>query len=188
MQPSSLFLLASTYAITTSAIAVTTPSGFCAGSSSTGDQTIIPGTSCTAECSSDRPGGDFRPGQQVADLSACAAACAAEPFCLTASFVEQTSFCYLKNFILNPVSASNVDGVLCRTCASGSTVPGTSCVEECGTDRPGNDIEAIGPIDGADALQRCAQACERNSACVSAQYRFDNRVSFDIPHHLMLVG
>ncbi|CZT14462.1 uncharacterized protein RCC_00440 [Ramularia collo-cygni] len=178
MQPSSLLLLASTYAISTSAIAITTTtSGYCTGTSSTGNSTIIPGTTCTAECSLDRPGGDFLPGQRVADLAACAAACNAEPNCLTASFVEATGYCYQKNFILNPVSKSDVDGVICRTCANGSTVPGTNCVEECGMDRPGSDIQAI-QFEGADGLQRCAQACNGNPSCVTAQYRADNRFCY----------
>lgn len=176
MQPSALFLLASTYAVSASAIAIRTTSGFCAGSSSTGNGTVIDGTSCTAECSLDRPGGDFA-SLQVADLSACAAACEAQSSCLDATFVEASSFCYLKNFILNPVSAGNVDTVVCRTCANGAPIPNTSCTQECGVDRPGNDIEAIGPIDGAGALQTCAQACDANPKCVTAQFSYGNRVS-----------
>ncbi|SMY22687.1 unnamed protein product [Zymoseptoria tritici ST99CH_1A5] len=173
----SFILLASTYALSASALAFTATSGICAGSSTTGDGLVISGTTCTAECSIDRPGGDFQ-ALQVADLTACATACQSAAACLDATFVEETGFCYLKNFVLNPVSKGNVDTVLCRTCANGQPIPNTSCTQECGTDRPGNDIQAIGPIDGAGALQTCAQACDRNPDCVTAQYRFDNRFCY----------
>ena len=69
------------------------------------------------------------------NYAACAQACADDPRCLTAQYRSDNRVCFLKNFINDPNPSTIVDSVLCRECADGQTVPGTTCVSECGRTR-----------------------------------------------------
>ena len=135
-------------------------------------------TICTAECSTDRPGFDYQ-ALQVSDFEACATACSSDARCFTAQYRQDNGFCYLKNAISGAVSDSNVDSVVCRTCADGQLIPNTPCVQECNTDRPGDDIRAVGPlVNEPDPLQRCAQLCNDEPECLNAEYLKPNQFCY----------
>lgn len=63
------------------------------------------------------------------------------------------------------------------TCSAGKTFPGTTCTQECGTDRPGFDYNAINllSLSTAEGFKACAKACSQDSKCLTAQYAENNK-------------
>lgn len=56
------------------------------------------------------------------------------------------------------------------TCQSGELISGTTCKQECNLDRNGGDFNSM-PV---ASLQECAQACNQDSRCLTAQYSRGN--------------
>lgn len=108
---------------------------------------LVPGTTCTQECRTDRPrestsenilplhirvsthhfsDGDFRKlnfQDRRTGLQRCAQACNAEKICMTAEYRMDTGYCYLKSRTNAPIRDSNVNGAVCRRPGSPPTYP-----------------------------------------------------------------
>ena len=54
------------------------------------------------------------------------------------------------------------------------TILADNCITECGVTRPGSDIDHIRFLPRSTGLQKCAEACNTNTKCTTAQYRLDN--------------
>ncbi|CZT21518.1 uncharacterized protein RCC_07381 [Ramularia collo-cygni] len=139
--------------------------------------TILPGTTCTQECGIERSTGDYKSIDYTelttqSGFQACARACSDDKKCLTAQYRINNRICYMKNSITAPVANKNINGVVCRTCAQGSLIPGTSCRQECNVDRPGGALTSL-KVTGPNPLRSCAEACVNNPQCLTAELRKD---------------
>jgi hypothetical protein len=60
------------------------------------------------------------------------------------------------------------------TCHSGETISGTTCTQECNTDRFGGDFHSI----QVASVQECALACNQDDRCLTAQYHNGNHFCY----------
>lgn len=143
---------------------------------SAGTQTVN-GRQCTTTCNSDRPGGDYA-SMQTSTYIGCIEACASQSLCVSATYNENSGFCYLKRSLNSAQYSYGNDLVDCSAAPSSTAAPApqctpgpvtigdTQCTVSCNTDRAGGDFaqQQTGTFEG------CIQACASNNLCVSAQY------------------
>ena len=89
------------------------------------DTKIIADRTCQTSCGTDRPGGNIAQ-SYTGTWDACVQACGAEPNCVSAQYVADNGFCYLKGVRNNLVTNSNVDTVDCDSSVSSPVTPTVS--------------------------------------------------------------
>jgi len=78
-------------------------------------------TTCTISCNTDRSGGGTYATMQTGTFEGCIQACAAENPCVTATYNEDTKFCYLKNTVNPSYTNARQDTVDCAQPTYGCT-------------------------------------------------------------------